>query len=56
MIPERYRDFLSEISGKFPIGNFGKLPRPISIHDGSYRVPDGPHMVPQIKKRMYLRP
>ena len=32
MIPERYRDFLSEISGKFPIGNFGKLPRPIPSH------------------------
>ena len=29
MIPERYLNFLSEISGKFPIGNFGKLPRPI---------------------------
>ena len=29
MIPERYRNFHSEISGKFPIGNFGKLPRPI---------------------------
>ena len=31
MIPERYLNFLSEISGKFPIGNFGKLPRPIPI-------------------------
>ena len=29
MIPERYLNFLSEIAGKFPIGNFGKLPRPI---------------------------
>ena len=29
MIPERYQNFLLEISGKFPIGNFGKLPRPI---------------------------
>ena len=29
MIPERYLNFLSEISGKFLIGNFGKLPRPI---------------------------
>ena len=27
MIPERYLNFLSEISGKFPIGNFGKLPQ-----------------------------
>ena len=32
MIPERYLNFLSEISGKFPIGNFGKLPRPIPSH------------------------
>ena len=32
MIPERYQNFLSEISGKFPIGNFGKLPLPIPIH------------------------
>ena len=29
MIPEKYQNFRSEISGKFPIGNFGKLPRPI---------------------------
>ena len=29
MIPERYRNICSEIWGKFPIGNFGKLPRPI---------------------------
>ena len=27
MIPEKYINILSEISGKFPIGNFGKLPR-----------------------------
>ena len=33
MIPERYLNFLSEISGKFPIGNFGKLPRPIPTHN-----------------------
>ena len=32
MIPERYKNFLSEISGKFSIGNFGKLPRPIPNH------------------------
>ena len=32
MIPERYLNFLSEISGKFPIGNFGELPRPIPSH------------------------
>ena len=30
MIPERFQNFLQEISGKFPIGNFGKLPRPIT--------------------------
>ena len=33
MIPERYLNFLSEISGKFSIGNFGKLPRPIPIYN-----------------------
>ena len=33
MISERYLNFLSEISGKFPIGNFGKLPRPIPTHN-----------------------
>ena len=32
MIPERYKNFRSEISGKFPIGNFGKLPRPIPTY------------------------
>ena len=35
MIPERYLNFLSEISGKFPIGNFGKLPRPIPMRSGT---------------------
>ena len=31
MVPERHRNFRSEISGKFSIGNFGKLPRPIPV-------------------------
>jgi len=38
MIPERYLNFVSEISGKFPIGNFGKLPRPIPRHIVIWRM------------------
>ena len=36
MIPERYLNFLSEISGKFSIGNFGKLPHPIPSLDSFF--------------------
>ena len=36
MIPERYQNFRAEISGKFPIGNFGKLPRPIPTYNTYY--------------------
>ena len=50
MIPERYQIFRSEISGKFPIGNFGKFPRPIpkcngfKVHFGVLSRHRGPHL------------